>query len=251
MTGPRFNRVAGELRERIALGEYAGSGALPSEAELGRLHGVSRITVRRALEQLRDEGLVHSRKGAGWYVAGPFHQPVALGTFQHAASAIAEAGLSLQRRVVEFGYLAPPADVAEALAITGDGLRVRSVRVADSAPLDVVTEWVPGHLSAPISRADAERTGIWETLSRGGARIALVRQSITAVAATESDAELLGAPAGVPLLLIRRIALDPDGTPLALAQHRYLGHRFSLDVEFHGWPAAEPPGINSIPEGTT
>lgn len=250
MTGPRYGRLAGELRERIASGDYAGSGALESEAELGRRYAVSRITVRRALEQLREEGLLVSRKGAGWYVAGTFHQPVALGTFQHAASAVAEAGLALRRRVVEFGYQAAPPEVADALALprSDEALRVRSVRSAGSTPLDVVTEWVPAAVSAPISRADAERAGIWATLHRGGRRIALVRQNIAAVAASETDAVLLGAVTGVPLLRIRRTALDAGGSALALSDHRYLGHRFSLDVEFRGWPAAEPPGLNSVAE---
>jgi GntR family transcriptional regulator len=250
MTGPRFTRVAGELRERIALGDYGDSGALESEAELGRRYGVSRITVRRALEQLRDEGLVSSRKGAGWYVAGgTFHQPVALGTFQHAASAVTEAGRHLHRRVVEFGYVPTPADIADTLGISPDdeALRVRSVRTADLTPLDAVTEWVPAAVAAHVSRADAEEIGIWESLRRRGHRIATVRQSIAAVSATDDTAELLGVPAGVPILHVRRIALGADGEVLALANDRYLGHRFRLDVEFRGWPgtaATEPPGLS-------
>lgn len=250
MTGPRFTRVAGELRERIALGDYGDSGALESEAELCRRYGVSRITVRRALEQLRDEGLVSSRRGAGWYIAGgTFHQPVALGTFQHAASAVAEAGRQLRRRVVEFGYVSTPAEIAETLGIPAEdeALRVRSVRTADRTPLDAVTEWVPAAVAAHVSRADAEEIGIWESLRRREYRIATVRQSIAAVSATDETADLLGVAAGVPLLLVRRIAVGPDDAVLALSNHRYLGHRFRLDVEFRGWPgtaATEPPGLS-------
>ena len=70
MTGHRFEAVAQDLRDRIAQGRTGPSGALDSEAEIGRRHGVSRVTVRRALETLRDEGLVVSRAGSGWYVAG-------------------------------------------------------------------------------------------------------------------------------------------------------------------------------------
>jgi GntR family transcriptional regulator len=250
MTGPRFTRVAGELRERIALGDYGDSGALESEAELGRRYAVSRITVRKALEQLRDEGLVGSRKGAGWYVAGgTFHQPVALGTFQHAPSAVAEAGRQLRRRVVEFGYVPTPTDIADTLGISADdeALRVRSVRTADLIPLDAATEWVPAAIAAHVSRADAEEIGIWESLRRRGHRIATVRQSIAAVSATDDTADLLGVVPGAPLLLIRRVALGTAGEVLALSNDRYIGHRFRLDVEFRGWPgtaATEPPGLS-------
>ena len=120
MTGSRFGQLAQELRERIALGDVGAAGALESEAALGRRYGVSRVTVRRALEELRGQGLVESRPGAGWFVAGAsFQQTLALGTFRHAASAVAEAGKDVVRRVVEFAYCPAPPEVALALALDG------------------------------------------------------------------------------------------------------------------------------------
>ncbi|MET8756572.1 GntR family transcriptional regulator [Lentzea sp. NPDC004782] len=243
MTGSRSQRLAAELRERITLGDYGPAGAIESEAELGRRYEVSRVTVRRALEQLREEGLLASRKGAGWYVAS-FAQPLALGTFQHARSAVADAGVSLVRAVLEYGYREAPSSVAQTLG-AGEMLRVRSLRRTGDAPLDVVTEWVPLALAAPVSRADAESPGTWETLRRNGNQIAVVRQSIAAVAAGDIG-PLLGVAASTPVLLVRRIAFDAAERPIALSEHHYLGHRFQLEVEFRGWPGAEPPGVAPI-----
>jgi GntR family transcriptional regulator len=243
MTGSRSQRLAAELRERITLGDYGPAGAIESEAELGRRHEVSRVTVRRALEQLRDEGLLASRKGAGWYVVS-FAQPLALGTFQHARSAVAEAGVDLTRTVVEYGYREAPPSVAHTFG-AGEVLRVLSLRRTGDTPLDVVTEWVPLELAAPVSRADAESPGTWETLRRNGTQIAVVRQNIAAVAAGEIGA-LLGVTAATPVLLVRRTALDASERPIALSEHHYLGHRFQLEVEFRGWPGAEPPGVAAI-----
>jgi GntR family transcriptional regulator len=255
MTGPRFEAVAAELRERIALGDYARSGALPSEAELGRRYDVSRVTVRRALERLRDEGLITARRGSGWYVVSgaSFGQPLALGSFQHARSAVTDAGVPLTRTVTGFEYRPAPADVAALLDLPpgGDGLRVRAVRYAGRSPLDVVTEWVPLGFATPVSRADAEAPGVWETLRRQGHHIDVVRQSIAATAASETTAPLLDTFVGIPLLLVRRLAVLPDGRPLALSEHRYLGHRFRLEVEFRGGPATaatEPPGVTAVTE---
>jgi GntR family transcriptional regulator len=254
MTGPRFEVLAAELRERIALGDYAHSGALPSEAELGRHYGVSRVTVRRGLERLRDEGLIAARRGSGWYVGSgtAFGQTLALGTFQHAGSAVAEAGLALTRRITGYEYRPVPPDVAALLQVPadGEGLRVRAVRFAGRHPLDVVTEWVPLAFAAPVSRADAEDPGVWETLRRQGHDIDLVRQSIAATAAGDSVAPLLGTAVGTPVLLVRRLALLAGARPLALSEHRYLGHRFRLEVEFRGGPATaatEPPGVIPVP----
>jgi GntR family transcriptional regulator len=253
MTGPRFALVAAELRERIGLGDYARSGALESEAEIGARYGVSRVTVRRALELLRDEGLIVARRGSGWFVVAgaAFGQTLALGTFQHAGSAILESGTALVRRVVDYAYVSAPADIARLLALD-DGaevLRVRTVRRAGKRPLDVATEWIPVDVASPVSRAEAESPGVWETLRLHGHEIDVVRQSIAATAASEDVAALLEAPSATALLLVRRLALLAGGRPLALAEHRYLGHRFRLDVEFRGGPAmasADPPGVTAI-----
>jgi GntR family transcriptional regulator len=253
-SGPRFEQVAAELRERIALGDYARSGALESEAELGRRYEASRVTVRRALERLRDEGLVTARRGSGWYVVSgaSFGQTLALGSFQHARSAVADAGLVLTRRVTGYEYRPAPSDVSTLLHISpGDeALRVRAVRHAGRNPLDVVTEWVALRFATPVSRADAENPGVWETLRRQGHHIELVRQSIAATAASDSVAPLLETVVGTPLLLVRRVAVLAGGQPLALSEHRYLGHRFRLEVEFRGGPATaatEPPGVTAVP----
>jgi GntR family transcriptional regulator len=255
MTSARFAAIAADLRERIALAEFGDVGAVDSEAQLCARYAVSRPTVRRALEELRAEGLVDSRHGAGWFVTGSaFHQRLALGSFRHAASAVAEAGKSIERRIVEFGYRPAPLSLASALGVKEgeDVLYARSLRTVEGEGLDVVHEWVPASLGGPISRDAATHPGIWETLSRGGHRIASVRQVVTAGLTTDVDAALLGV--GGPVLLVRRIAADGSGQPLALSDHRYLASRFALEVEFNSGPGSgaaptsEPPGIHAVLE---
>jgi GntR family transcriptional regulator len=250
MTGPRFASLAAELRERIALGDYGRTGALESEAEIGRRYEVSRVTVRRALEQLAGEGLVTARRGSGWYVTSgaSFGQVLAVGSFRHARSAVTEAGLPLTRIVTGYEYRPASADVAHQLSVpeASEVLHVLSVRLAGQHPLDATAEWVPLAFAAPVSRAQAEDPGVWETLRRHGHDIELVRQTMTATAATPQVAAQLEARPGTPVLLVRRVAVLAGGRPLALSEHRYLGHRFRLEVEFRGGPATagtEPAGV--------
>lgn len=263
MTSSRFRQIADDLRERVALGEFGDQGALDSESALCARYTVSRVTVRRALEMLRQQGLVESRQGSGWFAnGGSFHQTLALGTFRHASSAVAESGKAMTRHVVEFGYrqaspalastLGLAAEAADATRADGgtyadaDALHSRSVRTVDGVPLDLVAEWVPAAIAGHLSRADATDPGIWQSLQRDGHRVLSVRQTITAGIASAEDATLLDVAIGSPLLLIRRLALDERKQPLALSDHRYLAHRFSLEVEFNGWPVAgadTPPGL--------
>src|SRR5436305_6120833 len=121
----RYRQVADTIRRRIGAGEYP-SGALETEAELCRAYEVSRITVRKALELLRDEGIVTSRKGSGWRVAvDPLRQ--VLGSFPTVEAALRDDGHDFQRRVVHFSYQLPPVDVARRLALN-DGAEVLVVQ---------------------------------------------------------------------------------------------------------------------------
>lgn len=252
MTG-RATQVAAQLRERIALGDFADTGAIESESALGARYAVSRMTVRRALETLREQGVVEPRQGAGWFVTGAaFHQRLALGSFRHAPSAVTGAGKQVVRDVVDFGFRPAPShllDGALGLRAGDEVLYSRSVRRVGGEPLDLVHEWVPAAAARHLSRAAAENPGIWHSLHRAGGAIDAVRQTITAGLATASDGALLGVPVGAPLLLVRRLACAAGGTPVALSDHRYLAHRFALEVEFRGWPVAgtaEPPGLRAV-----
>ena len=256
MTSSLFRQIADDLRERVAIGEFGDQGTLDSESALCARYAVSRVTVRRALETLREQGLVQSRQGSGWFATGgSFHQTLALGTFRHAGSAVAESGKVMTRRIVQFGYGQASPALASTLGLrAGDDdrdavnevLHSRCVRSVEDIPLDLVAEWVPAAIARRLSRADAADPGIWASLRRDGHRVASVRQSITAGIASANDAALLDVAVGTPLLLVRRLALDERKVPLALSDHRYLAHRFSLEVEFNGWPGAgadTPPGL--------
>ena len=104
----RYQSIADALRVRLTAGEFPAGRLLPSEAELSGSYDASRVTVRKALEALRDEGLVDSRQGFGWFAAAtPVPQTLArLGTIE---AQLAASGVQPQRKVLDFGFIrAPP-----------------------------------------------------------------------------------------------------------------------------------------------
>jgi GntR family transcriptional regulator len=226
----RYLHVADALRADIAAGR---TGALPSEAELGERHGVSRVTVRRALERLRDEGLVASRRGAGWFVVNdPVRQP--LGRVTTIEAALEAAGATPARRVLEFGFEPASPEVAKALGVAADAdvLRVRRLNLADGAPFALVTVWLPESLGAHVSRADVERATFFDLLPLHGVAAGRIVQTITADAADAGDARRLGVRAGAPLLACRRVTYDRSGAAVMVSEHRYPAGSTALEVEF-------------------
>ena len=103
--GTQGDDVADELRSRIEAGTFSAGQVLPSEASLSKTFEASRVTVRKALDVLRDEGLISSRQGAGWFVAvDPLQQSLGrLGTIEAQLAASKRAS---ERQVFGFGFVA-------------------------------------------------------------------------------------------------------------------------------------------------
>lgn len=232
----RYQEIADELRAR-ALTAASGS-LLPSESELSQEFDASRVTIRRALDLVREQGLIAARQGFGWYVAGePVQQRLArLGTIE---SQLAASGMSNERRVIEFAFASPPDHVHEILG-TETVLRVKRITLADGEPFAVVTVWCPESLGGGLSRQQVERQPFYELLDvtlRGAT------QTIGADIAAPEDAALLQIPAGAPVLKCRRITTSIDGTPVLVSEHLFPAHRTEFVVDL---PMAEP---STLPSG--
>ena len=229
----RYQQIADELRTRIAA---VGAGrVLPSESELSAEFEVSRVTIRRALEILRDEGLVDARQGFGWYVSGePLRQHLdELGTIE---GQLERRGIRPERRVIEFAYRTAPARVAAVLG-TDQVLRVKRLNLADGVPFAVVTVWCPAELSQHLSRRDVEERSFYDVL---GIPLRGATQTIGADSVDGADAELLQVPASSPVLRCERITTDTEGRPVLMSEHVFPARRTEFVVEL---PSAEPSAV--------
>jgi GntR family transcriptional regulator len=222
----RYLEIADELRRQLVAGELAAGRLLPSESELGRAYAASRVTVRKALELLRDEGLVDSRQGFGWFAAAaPVEQSLGrLGTIE---AQLAASGRESERRVLEFRFAAARQHVRKVLG-ADRVLEVRRVNLVDGVPFARVTVWCASDLARGLSLEDVERASFHDLLDveLGGAT-----QVIAAAAVGVADAEVLGVPEGSPALLVERTTRTADGRAVLLSEHVFPGHLTRFVVE--------------------
>jgi GntR family transcriptional regulator len=228
----RYLDVAGQLRARLALGDVGSGGALPSESDLSREFAASRVTVRRALELLRSEGLVTSRRGSGWFAASdPVRQ--ALGRVTTVEAALEAAGSVPARKVLEFGFESASVEVARALELRrgADVLRVKRLNLADGEPFALVTVWLPGEVGAEISRAEVEVATFYDLLPLRGVALGRAVQQIGADRPTTDDLRHLGLDRSAAILTARRVTYTVDHRPVLFSLHRYPGARTSVEIE--------------------
>ena len=240
----RYRTIGDDLRRRVEAGEFAAGRLLPSESELSASYAASRVTIRKALEVLRDDGLVESRQGFGWFVAAdPLRQTLGrLGTIEAQLEA---SGVRSERQILDFGFVDAPARVRAVLGST-TVLEVRRLNLADDEPFALVTVWCPEDLGARLSRAEVEQSTFYEVL---GIPLGGAVQSIGAAVAGEHEARLLEVPVGSPILRVERVTSSSDDRPVLLSEHLFPAHRTEFVVDL---PVAEvsiaPSGLRLVDE---
>jgi DNA-binding GntR family transcriptional regulator len=238
----RYQEIADALRQRVDRGEFGAGRLLPSESALSAEYSASRVTVRRALEQLRDDGLLDARQGFGWFVGrAPIRQRLArLATLE---DQLAASGIRPERHILDFAFVPADERAREVLGVP-QVLRVRRLNLADGEPFAIVTVWCPAELAEHLSRADVERSPFYEllTIPLGGAT-----QTIGADAATAEDAALLGVPPGSPVLRCERVTRTVDGAPVLLSAHVFPAHRTEFVVDMpQTAPSIAPTGLRLV-----
>lgn len=213
---PLYLQLREALRKRILDGELRQHERLPSESELIREFGVSRITVRQALNDLASEGLIFKLVGKGSYVSKP--RPVqSLSRLQGFGEAMSRLGYRSVNRLLSLKTLEASADVAERLELEPGApvTEIRRVRYLDSAPVSLDLTYVRPDLGARLAREDLVTRDIF-LIIENDYRIALGHADlvIDAQIASVEQAELLQVDAGAALLHIERLTHGRDGVPL-------------------------------------
>jgi GntR family transcriptional regulator len=229
---PAYYQVQEWLTQRIESGELAGGFRLPSERELTERLGVSRMTLRQALDRLERECLLIRRQGAGTFVASP-RLVGEIGQLRGITAELAEQGQSSRTRVLGLDRAVPPRRVREALGLgpRATAIRVRRVRFVDGHPLSLETSWLHPERCEAILSEDLTDRSLYEVLvQRCGLRLARGYERITATVLDAFESEQLDAKAGQPAFRVQRTTWDASGAPMEFVVTVLRADRFSFEA---------------------
>lgn len=232
---PLYHQIYLVLRERIRSGALGAASILPGEQELARSFNVSRITVKRALNELASDGLVSRHRGRGTIVSSGAAVPIVRGSFDNLMESLRLMGLETQVELLEVGFVPADADVARQLGLEVGTKVQRAVRrrKLSGEPFAHLVTFVPGAIAARYTRKELATQSLLSLLERAGAAAFEAEQWITAVGADPSVAAALGVNAGTPLLMIERIMRGAKGEPVQLIYAHYRPDRFQYHVRTH------------------
>ncbi len=208
---PLYHQIFRILRNRIYSGEYALGSFLPGEQDIATFFGVSRITAKRALDDIAAAGLAVREQGRGTRVCIQPRSIAVRGSVHGLVHSLHAKGNSTVR-LIAFDYVAAPAAVAEALGLAEGAEVQRAIRVwyGESGPFNHLTTFVPASIGRCWTKADLSQRTLVSLLESSGVRITRAEEEITATLADDTTGSALQIGAGSALLMITRTLLDAE-----------------------------------------
>lgn len=224
---PLYFQVAQQLEAAIRDGRLPPGSRLENEILLADRYGLSRPTIRQAIQHLVDKGLLVRKRGVGTQVVqAQVRRSIELTSLYDDLLA---SGRSPSTRVLELGTLPADDEVAGKLDIAPgtEVLRLSRLRLTGDEPLALLTNYLPVDL-VTLTAEDLAARGLYELLRAAGVNLRIANQTIGARGATAPEARLLDERRGVPLLTMTRIAYDDKGRPVEYGTHVYRASRYTF-----------------------
>ncbi|MBB4062913.1 GntR family transcriptional regulator [Gellertiella hungarica] len=229
--GPLYMKLRQVLEEAIRGGKLEQGEALPPERDLAEIADVSRVTVRKAVDDLVRDGLLVRRHGSGTFVSKPVSKvQQSLSRLTSFTEDMARRGFTTRAELLERGIFHPTTEEMVMLGLSAGTqvARISRLRMANDTPLaieraSISTEFLP--------EPENVTTSLYEELDRTGARPVRAIQRISACNVKEADAELLGIPAGAAGLSIERVSYLASGRVVEFTRSLYRGDAYDFVAE--------------------
>lgn len=226
---PLYFQIAQRIEKAILNGELPAGSRLENEVSLGERLGLSRPTVRRAIQDLVDKGLLVRRRGIGTQVVhGQVTRGVELTSLYEDLS---RSGQKPSTKILEYKITKADSKMAEKLGIElgSDVIYMRRLRAADNVAVSIMENWLPAEF-IDITEADLNEHGLYQILRARGVTIRVAKQKIGARKASTQESTDLGIEKNASLLTMDRTAYDNSGRAIEFGHHCYRPDLYSFEV---------------------
>ncbi len=233
---PLYYQLIQHFRQQIEEEEFKPGDPFPTENELCEMYGVSRPTVRQALNELVREGLLYRLKGKGTFVSEPKIQQDFIQKLMSFTEEMEQKGLRGSTEVLDLSIIPASKFIAAQLELClGDSVwHLKRRRSINGEPIVIVVTYLPAKLFPGLDSHDLNNRSLYTTLeTEYGVRVKRARRTLEVLVATGENAELLNVEEGAPLQLSRTIAWDQRGVPVELSVARYRGDRSQFTIDLY------------------
>lgn len=233
---PLYYRVYKELKRKILDGEYRPGDRIPPEIELVKSFGVSRLTVRRALDELKSEGLITRHKGKGTFIVGRKEEE-AMNVLKGFTDKAKQEGFSVKSHVLDNKLVEVPTELCGIFGLEQGTMVVllRRVRFLNEDPVAIESAYLNPAVDVRILnilKRDMSKESLYEFL-RNELKIPLIRamEELELTQASSSDAKHLGIQPGACALLRKRYTYTANGKCVEFVRSIYRGDKYKFKME--------------------
>jgi DNA-binding GntR family transcriptional regulator len=226
---PLYFQIAQRIEKAILNGDLPAGSRLENEVSLGERLGLSRPTVRRAIQDLVDKGLLVRRRGIGTQVVhGQVTRGVELTSLYEDLS---RSGQKPSTKILEYKVTKADSKMAEKLGVEigSDVLYMRRLRAADNVAVSIMENWLPAEF-IDITEAELNEHGLYQILRARGVTIRVAKQKIGARKASAQESTDLAIEKNASLLTMDRTAYDNSGRAIEFGHHCYRPDLYSFEV---------------------
>jgi GntR family transcriptional regulator, phosphonate transport system regulatory protein len=228
-----WRRIADDLERSIVHGDFVPGERLPGETEIAARFGVNRHTVRRALSELTERGLIRAERGSGTYVETS-RLPYPIGPRTRFSEIVGAAGRQAGGRLIASAVETATSHISMHLRLGPNApvIRLDILRSVDRVPVSIGTTWLPADLTPKAAKHYRMHRSMTKTLALAG--ITDYRRQSTRISAAmvdAVDAARLHLTAGRPLIVVDSVDETPDGRPVSMTHARFAADRVELVVE--------------------
>lgn len=229
---PLYYQIYLLYKQKIMTGSLCHGDRLPSESELSASHNVSRITAKRGMNELANEGLVARSRGRGTLVTYQMPMSNLSADFSGLMENLIAIGVTTDVDVLTFDYVKAPVPISHALQLEPAALvqKAERRRSREDKPFSHILSYLPEDIGRSFNRDDMKNQSILSLMENAGHQIYEANQSVTAVLADPVLSSALNVQQGSPLIKITRVVLNQNGRPIQYIEVVYRPDVYQLNM---------------------